>query len=90
MLDLILILLEKINNNAYVVVGLIVMIIAYRIYSNNRADYLFRSAYVKKEVYNTFKTQTRGMIFMYAPVTLFTHLIYLYSAYLHKDIEFYP
>ena len=90
MLDLILILLEKINNNAYVVVGLIVMIIAYRIYSNNRADYLFRNAYVKKEVYNTFKAQTRGMIFMYAPVTLFTHLIYLYSAYLHKDIEFYP
>lgn len=80
MLDLILILLEKINNNAYVVVGLIVMIIAYRIYSNNRADYLFRNAYVKKEVYNTFKTQTRGMIF----------IIYLYSAYLHKDIEFYP
>lgn len=38
MLDLILILLEKINNNAYVVVSLIVMIIAYRIYSNNRVD----------------------------------------------------
>lgn len=38
MLDLILILLEKINNNAYVVVGLIVMIIAL-----SGADNLYKS-----------------------------------------------
>ena len=90
MLELVLIILEKLENNIWLATLLLIIAIIYKILIKKRGDYLFRTAYVDKNIYETFKTQTRGMILMCLPVIMLVVFIYHYSVFLYQDSEFNP
>lgn len=90
MWDLFLLILENFDNNIHLLAGAILLIAGYSIFMKKRGDFLFRTAYVDRKIYEEFGKQLRHMILMYVPTVVLVQILYSVSAYLHKDKAFYP